>query len=69
MSYRDNAIECICVLAWSEKARRAYVEALRDYQRCGSPGIPLGSTDYQKEFKNGHRKDKRRKPLFRRAGR
>ena len=43
MSYREIAFEVSCVLAWSEKARLTYVEALEDYRRAGCPPIPFGA--------------------------
>ena len=47
----NNLYEVICVLHWSEKALKAFREALADYEAAGSPPIPLTAKDYQKTWK------------------
>lgn len=44
---RESFTEVLCVLAWDERAAKAFRLALADYKAAGSPGIPLGATNYR----------------------
>lgn len=55
---RDNFLEMLCVLSWSEEARLAFAKGLCSYNKAGRPGIPLGASNYQATFRKLKRKER-----------
>lgn len=49
---RQSFCEMLVLMGWDDRLARAMRRARREYQAAGSPGIPLGSTDYRKHYRN-----------------
>lgn len=60
LSSKDIVAELLCVLHWSEEARRTYVKAMRSYQRAGSPPIPMDSVNYQIAYRKEQQRRRRK---------
>jgi hypothetical protein len=43
--------EMVVLMSWDERLAKAMRRAHREYVAAGSPGIPLGSTNYRKKHK------------------
>lgn len=42
--------EVLALMHWDERLARAFRRASDEYIAAGSPGVPMGSTDYRKHF-------------------
>jgi hypothetical protein len=46
---RQAFTHLLALMHWDERFARAFRRAYQDYIEAGSPGVPLGSTDYRRK--------------------
>ncbi len=48
---RNSFTEILALMSWDQRLVKAFHRAMDDYIAAGSPGVPLGSTDYRNHYR------------------